>query len=129
MGSILGKFPRTVAERWVEHLSGQSKGVKAKPFETFIDWLGERKEVWQQMVVAEMTQKGSGDEFCMHGSGGGDSSKKCFRCGESGHIRRDCPREKKNLPLTAKPRVSPKVKLFWCARHKGEAGRSCFSNS
>ena len=39
MSHILRKFPRSVSEKWVEHLAIQSMSVKMRPFPEFIMWL------------------------------------------------------------------------------------------
>ena len=39
MTLVVRKFPRSVAERWNEHLSSLEPEIKRKPFEAFVYWL------------------------------------------------------------------------------------------
>ena len=52
------------------------------------------------------------------------TEKQCFRCGEKGHIQPNCPKTPKKPP-----RKNPVVKKFWCALHKDDKSRKCFSDS
>ena len=56
--------------------------------------------------------------------------KKCHQCGSTGHLIRNCLQKKPdNRDKSKQPRRRPNVKKFWCALHKGDKSRKCFSNS
>ena len=52
-----------------------------------------------------------------------EERKTCHICKEEGHISRDCSKR------TPKQRKKPTTKKFWCALHKDNSSRSCFSNA
>ena len=61
----------------------------------------------------------------------GSEVRRCFGCGEEGHIRRHCPKGKnQNRSFDEKkPRRPPKIKKHWCAYHKEDQSKRCWSNS
>ena len=130
MASILRKFPRSVGERWHEHLSSKTPAEKAKPFPILIEWLISRKEVWEGMAT---TDQGRSRNVNSHYQ----RTLSCYECGEEGHRAKECPSKKNNRNPTnpntrtsnKKPRVAPTVKKFWCALHKGDPSRRCFPDS
>ena len=124
MAVILRKFPRSVMEKWAEFLAAQSNRDKAKPFPLLVKWLISMKEIWERMIFVN-NSKGSKDQ---HGSFFGDSSRRqltCHRCGQEGHVRRDCPRKSDHQDRG--DRGSPKVKKYWCALHQDDLSRKCSS--
>ena len=126
MAVILRKFPRSVMEKWAEFLAAQSNRDKAKPFPLLVKWLISMKEIWERMIFVN-NSKGSKDQ---HGSFFGDSSRRqltCHRCGQEGHVRRDCPRKSDHQDRG--DRGSPKVKKYWCALHQDDSSRKCSSES
>ena len=83
ISQILRKFPRSVSEKWVEHLSIQSTSVKVRPFPEFITWLTSMRFIWEQMV--NIDQK-SDSGWSFYGSQSQGTPKVlCFRCGKEGH--------------------------------------------
>ena len=125
MTMIVQKLPRSVREKWEEHLIGQAEGVRLKPFSEFITWLSQRKNIWERMASTELSLT---DDNCFYAGPPGE--KACHRCGEKGHLMRSCPQKQPSkTPKTRKPRDPPKVKKFWCALHRSDPNRSCFSNS
>ena len=134
MTSIMRKFPRLIAEKWNEYLSAKLPAIKARPFPTFIEWLGSQREVWERMVAADLGRR-KVDPGAKFGSSffaddDGTHGKRCFGCGEEGHIRRHCPKVKNsNLNFEKKPRKPPKIKKHWCAYHKDDGSKRCWSNS
>ena len=91
MAVILRKYPRSVMEKWAEHLSTQSVSDKAKPFPLLVKWLISKKEIWERMIF--VNNKGGKDHT---GSFFGDSTRRqitCHKCGEEGHVRRDCSKK------------------------------------
>jgi hypothetical protein len=128
MSVIMKKFPCTIEERWHDHLLDKSAAEKAKPFPVFVEWLSRQKQKWSCMITPEME---SVDVFLASGGGGRSSSenKLCFGCGEPGHIKKFCPKEKSKPSGGFGKRASLKVKKFWCALHKEDKSRRCDSNS
>ena len=133
MTNVLRKFPRTIGERWHEHLSTQSRDLKAKPFPILIQWLQSRKEIWEGMAGVDVGRsKGANVNYLQHDGESSSQQKVCFKCGQKGHVRRDCPKNEKQTdgvqdPQKKKPRNPPKEKKFWCALHKGDQTRRCNS--
>ena len=126
MSQILRKFPRSVSEKWIEHLSIQSTSVKARPFPEFIVWLVSMRFIWEQMVTID--PKSGSDSSSFYGSQTPGASKVlCFRCGKEGHKQFNCPDPPDGKQK--KPRVQPQVKRFWCAFHKDDPTKHCSSIS
>ena len=128
MASILRKFPRSVGERWHEHLSAKTPEEKSKPFPILIEWLISRKEIWEGMATTDQGRSRSANSNYNQGL------PACFICGEEGHKHKECPKKRDSRNSNSrvsnkKPRVPPSVKKFWCALHKGDPSRRCFSDS
>ena len=95
--------------------------------------------------------KGKSGTFQVHHSFYGDETdskqdKSCFKCGQSGHWKRNCPQsspkgQNQNLNTGGgrssrsgstgskqqKDRLPPRNKKFHCALHKGTPGKGCYS--
>ena len=128
MSIIVKKFPRAVEERWHEHLLDRSPDDKAKPFPVFIAWLTRQKEKWACMVSSDDERTRSDSHYADEARSVVD--RQCFGCGESGHIRRNCPKNKSNSKdVSSRPRKATKVKKYWCALHKDDKTKKCYSNS
>ena len=133
MSDIMRKFPLNIAERWHDHLATQPNEQKSKPFPLLIDWLKTRKETWENMAAIGVT-KPRGALSLYTDSRGSSQKRTCYKCGDEGHIQRNCPRNKdddnsNNNKDSQKKRKAPTVKKFWCALHKGDPNRRCFSES
>ena len=73
--------------------------------------------------------------YTFYGEEDSESAKKrtCFKCGQEGHVRKDC--SKKENQVTGggrarsnsgrKPRSAPKHRKFHCAFHKDAADKFC----
>ena len=127
MTAIMKKFPRSIAERWHEHLSSRPSAEKVKPFPILISWLTSRKETWESMSVMEVDSR---EAFCNY-TQGGDFQKRCYNCGNEGHLKFNCPDKSsvKKEDKKKRSRKPPTTKKFWCALHKDAQDRRCFSDS
>ena len=64
--------------------------------------------------------------------GQGNGQKTCFKCGGTGHVQRNCPelnQKKDPAKKVKKPRQAPTFKKYWCALHKDDPSRRCFTDS
>ena len=149
MSMIIRKFPRMTGEKWNEFLGCQSKDVHAKPFPKFVEWLVTQRGTWERMAATETGRKpGAGGraegtahygEYYEYYKGeahyGGyyewsDEKRSCYGRGEKGHIRRDCPNaEGGDDRKKSDSRRPPEHKRFWCALHKGDRTKRCWTNS
>ena len=142
MSWILRKLPMSVGEKWQEHLAVRSPAEKMKPFPVFIEWMMLKKEIWGKMALCDEDnlrssggargrsyyQNSNNNNFSHGGAGGaGADGRKCHNCKQVGHIKWNCP------SLSQKPKKKERkpctVKKFWCAFHKGDASKRCFSDS
>ena len=131
MSMILHKFPNSVSEKWAEFFMQQENHVKAKPFPTFVKWLISQKKIWEHVAAVETTRDGA--PMSSYYTGGGSdkpspptpSAVTCFKCGKTGHKRRDCPEF--NVNNKTKRQKRPQVKKFWCALHKDDSSKHCSS--
>jgi hypothetical protein len=151
MQFILRKFPIQENVEWQKFLSEQSDEVQSQPFPEFMKWLEKAGVSWEKLVAAGMGARregktGAGAYFGSHYHGFQDQEAwKCFMCVDSGHIKRDCPRQNSNSRFTGGgerergdkrgtegfrgPRAPPRHKKYLCAFHKDQDGRFCFSDS
>ena len=133
MSLIVRKFPRLTGEKWNEHLSKLTSTVKSRPFPEFVMWLSSQREMWERMCANEFGKKGGlggkfGGAFFVE-EGDVKSDRRCYSCGEEGHVRRFCTNKRSFDESLRKPRKSPKHKKFWCAYHKDDNGKRCYTNS
>ena len=67
------------------------------------------------------------------GAGGGSGEKTCHHCKQAGHLIRNCPdlSQKKKGPIQKKKKARKPcaVKKFWCALHKGDTSKRCWSDN
>ena len=128
MSVIVKKFPRAICEKRHAHLLTKTDDERAKPFPLFIQWLISEKAIWECMVSTDVDSSSS--SFYVSdvsgGGGGGSDERTCFKCGETGHISRFCSKEKKKEKSQRKSTV---VKKYWCALHKEDPTRRCYSNA
>ena len=98
MGVLVRKLPIQEDVEWQRYLAKQDKTVQAKPFSAFMKWLEEAGASWELMAASGTGVKGKGGTTQVHHSFFGDTEeipsnkqdKPCFRCGETGHWKRDC---------------------------------------
>ena len=128
MTSVIGKLPRLIGEKWNEHLSQQSSEVKDLPFNELIVWMVSQREMWEGMVVHQVETKKTDPRSSFYADGSKESEPTCFRCGEVGHKQWNCSKKKEDKRTSKKPRNPPQVKKFWCAFHKGDKSKRCWSN-
>ena len=127
MTSIIRKFPRPVGEKWHEHILGKTVSEQEEPFPIFIGWISSEKSIWERMVSTTEGTKSTGKSslFYVGDSVTNSDEKKCYECGEIGHVQRLCPNKNKGNGGGGNTRKTPKVKKFWCALHKGDKSKKC----
>ena len=131
---ILTKFPREVSEEWYQFLSQKDESVQLRPFEEFIAWLGKQRDVWERMSAIQPPGK---QNQSFHTVGMEGAERKCYGCGEKGHIKKHCTAKNNSATKGAsgggvgdkKKRRAPKWKKYWCAYHKDDPSRRCWSNT
>ena len=134
MFSILQKFPTLVTEKWQECLVSKTGPEKEKPFPVFIEWMKTKKEIWEKMAICNADAEGPSGGRGTGSFFAGRQEKRCHICDDPGHLKRDCPtlkggkKKDERNQSNKKSRRPPSVKKFWCAFHKGDKGRRCFSD-
>ena len=108
-----------------------------------MQWLASQREMWGRMAATDVGRKRNDN---INKSGGAyfveeeklDPVRKCYLCGEEGHIRRFCQKKgggRYNKDIYSKDvnnkrqRRPPTVKKYWCAYHKDDKTKGCWSNS
>ena len=131
-----------------EYLAEQDRDSQAKPFPAFMKWLEKAGASWELLAASGTGArgKGSSSQSQVHHSFYGDDAddskqgKPCFKCGELGHWKRNCPQggskggssntgggKKNDGAKTQKERQPPRNKKFHCALHKDIPNRGCSS--
>ena len=143
---LVRKLPLHEAVKWQEYLAELDRETQSKPFKSFMEWLEKAGSSWELLAASGTGAKGKGASSQVHHSFYGDDgepdkqSKPCFKCGETGHWKRDCTQGSKGggartgggksgttVQKTTKDRQPPRNKKFHCALHKGAQGKNCFS--
>ena len=142
MGVIIRKFPIQEAVDFQKFLSEQTKENQNSPFPSFITWLNKIGTSWELLAASGTGVKGKSGVMQVHHTFFGDETtegeknkKACFRCGQEGHLKRDCQKKEANRTgggknsnsNSKKPRNPPKHKRFHCAFHKDAADRYCYT--
>ena len=141
---LIRKLPIQEAVDWQKYLAKKDRTAQAKPFPSFLAWLEEAGAYWELLAASGTGIKGKGGATQVHHSffndeGESESSKQtkpCFKCGETGHWKKDCRKGSmgggskatgggQTAKKTQKHREAPKHKKYHCALHKGLPGRMC----
>ena len=142
---LVRKLPIQEAVDWQKFLAKKDKTEQAKPFPFFIEWLQEAGASWELLAASGTGAKGKPGSSQVHQSFFTDGedldstkqSKPCYRCGDTGHWKRDCPKSgsKSAGKVTGggkgadvriqRDRGQPKHRKFHCAFHKGTPGKNC----
>ena len=114
MGVLIRKFPIQEAVEFQKYLAEQEKADQNKPFASFIKWLDKAGNSWELLAASGTGVKGkSGNVQVHHTFYGYDdidqskSDRKCYKCGEEGHMKREC--KKKDTRRVVGVRVRTKV--------------------
>ena len=143
---LVRKLPIQEAVEWQRYLAKKDRTIQAKPFPVFLSWLEEAGSSWELMAASGTGVKGKSGVQVHHsffneemGNDSDKSSKPCFKCGKTGHWKKDCTegspgRQSKSTgggkpaaSKTQKEREAPKHKKFHCALHKDAPGKFCYS--
>ena len=143
MGVLLKKFPIQEAVDYQKYLSEQEKADQCRPFPFFIKWLEKAGASWELLAASGTGIKGkSGSQQVHHtfygeeDDGSTNKNKRvCFKCGQEGHIRKDCTKKdikstgggkgQNASPARRAPRSPPKHRKHHCAYHKDTPDRYC----
>ena len=143
MSVLIRKFPIQEAVDWQKYLAEQSKAEQSSPFPSFVKWLEKAGASWELLAASGTGVRNKSGNSQVHHAfyGEGEEAdqsqdkRSCFKCGQSGHLKRDCPgKDSKSSPVSKsssnvnrKPREKPKHRKFHCAYHKDTPNRFCVS--
>ena len=142
---LVRKLPIQEVVEWKKYLAKKDKAEQCKPFPAFMQWLEEAGASWELLAASNTGVKQKSGSMSVHHTFYGDeldeeksaSKKGCFKCGQEGHLKRDCPNKgprkgtgstdggKSGARQDRKPRPAPKHKKFHCAFHKEAKDKFC----
>ena len=141
MGVLIRKLPIQEAVEYQKYLSEQSIADQSRPFPHFIKWLEKAGASWELLAASGTGVKGKSGGVQVHHSfygaeedGSVKTKRACYKCGEEGHLKKDCTRKDSKVngggkgsrsSSVRKPRDPPKHRKHHCAFHRDATDRYC----
>ena len=91
---ILRKFLIQENVKWSEHLAKAGDTIQEEPFPEFMRWWEEAGASWELLAAQGTGSKPGGKSNFFGGQErGSQGDYSCFGCGETGHYKKDFPKE------------------------------------
>lgn len=116
---IMQRLPHSVQDKYMDFFMDLPAASKKDPLPQLLGWLEEQSKRWEFQETAKSSTQGGKGILAHYGAVHGEDSEgkrtfhgDCYGCHKPGHMRQDCPGEKKG-----KIEGKPRHKLHWCAFH------------
>ena len=122
VNGLISKLPYQAKDRYMTYFMNNDEDERNNPLPIFMTWIEKEKAKWEVQEISSQSVSRGATAMFVQGASEPDSGVRgfrgdCFKCGKSGHMKRDCERDsytKTGRGIKGKRRVKKSWCTFYC---------------